>query len=258
MSQIPELKIERQTHLFLLTLIGAVVAFVVWSFFGRLDVVSFAVGDVVPSSQVKTVQHLEGGIIADIMVREGDRVKSGQPLVALESTASGADVQELNVRIVSLVSDVARLEAEISGGEIMFPDGFADEHPASARQALGLFEHRRAQFENDIAGQDSLINQRLRERDEIDARLANTKSKLRLIQEQVSISNELLKDELTNRMLHLNLLKEVANLKGMMSEDNAALNRLAAAIEQERLKKVASKAVFASMPARNWMKNADP
>ncbi|MBL4615913.1 MAG: HlyD family type I secretion periplasmic adaptor subunit [Magnetovibrio sp.] len=237
MTPTPDLKIERQTHMFLLTLITMVVAFVVWSFFGRLDVVSFAVGNVVPSTQVKTVQHLEGGIIADIMVREGDRVKAGQPLVTLESTASGADVQELNVRIVSLISDVARFEAEISGGEIVFPAGFAEKNPTTAHQARALFENRRDQFVIDIAGQNVLINQRLRERDEIYARLDNTKSKLRLIQEQVSISNELLKDELTNRMLHLNLLKEVANLKGMVSEDNAALNRLAAAIEQERLKK---------------------
>lgn len=237
MNAMPELQLKRETHLFLLTLVGAVLAFGVWSVFGRLDVVSFAVGEVVPSSQVKTVQHLEGGIVGAIMVREGDRVKTGQPLVALESTASGADVQELTVRIVSLTADVARLEAEITGQDLTFPEGFEEENPDVARQSRGLFDHRRAQFDNDVAAQDALINQRLRESDEIKARMANTKSKLKLHKEQVSISEELLKDDLTNRMLHLNLLKEVANLEGMISEDTAALNRLDAAIEQERLKK---------------------
>jgi len=236
MSEHGELNIQRETHIFLLTLIGAVFIFVVWSMVGRLDVVSFAVGDVVPSSQVKTVQHLEGGIVADIMVREGDRVKAGQPLVVLESTASGADYQELNVRIMSLIADIARLEAETRGDEIVFTDGFENEHPALARQTRALFDNRRVQFKNDMAAQNALINQRLRESDEISARLTNTRQKLTLLQEQVAISEDLLKDDLTNRMLHLNLLKEVANLDGMISEDTAALSRLAAAIEEERLK----------------------
>lgn len=237
MSTKPELDISRQTHLFLFTLIGAVVAFSVWAVVGRLDVVSFAVGDVVPSSQVKTVQHLEGGIVAAIMVREGDRVKAGQPLVAMESTSSGADVEELKVRMASLTADVARLEAEVSGGDIAFPDGFVDANVGLARQTRALFSSRRVQFENDMASQTALMNQRLRESDEIKARLANTREKLKLLQEQVAISIELLKDDLTNRMLHLNLLKEVANLDGMISEDKAALNRLASAYEQERLNK---------------------
>jgi len=237
MSDKPELNIGKETHLFLLTLIGALVAFVIWSMVGRLDVVSFAVGNVVPSSQVKTVQHLEGGIVADIMVREGDRVKLGEPLLALESTASGADVQELNVRIISLIADVARLEAEVGGTEIAFPDGFTQDHPVLAQQTTAMFDNRRTQFINDMATQDALMTQRLRESDEIRARLANTRQKLKLLKEQVAISEELLKDDLTNRMLHLNLLKEVANLDGMISEDKAALNRLASAYEQERLNK---------------------
>ncbi|MCW8917111.1 MAG: HlyD family type I secretion periplasmic adaptor subunit [Magnetovibrio sp.] len=233
----PPVDIRTQTHMFLLTLIGVVSLFLIWSFVGRLDVVSFAIGEVVPSSQVKTVQHLEGGIVADIMVREGDRVKAGQPLVTLEATASGADVQELTVRIASLIADVARLEAEVSGGDMVFPEGFEADNPNMARQARALFDNRRLQFENDMAGQLSLIEQRRNEGAEIDARLANSREKLKLLKEQVGISEELLKEDLTNRMLHLNLLKEVANLDGLISEDSAALNRLAAAINQEHINK---------------------
>ncbi|MEG3619734.1 HlyD family type I secretion periplasmic adaptor subunit [Magnetovibrio sp. PR-2] len=233
----PELDISRETHLFLITMIGAFFLFFIWSFVGRLDVVSFAQGEVVPSSQVKTVQHLEGGIIADILVREGDRVKAGQPLVALEATASGADVQELSVRMTALIADIARLQAEVDNTEIVFPEGFEAEHSIAARQAVAMYDNRKRQFENDLAGQVALIEQRLNESGEIQARLANTREKLTLLQEQVAISEDLLKDDLTNRMLHLNLLKEVANLEGMISEDTSAEKRLAAAIEQERLSK---------------------
>jgi len=232
-----KLDISKQTHLFFLTLVALALAFATWASVGRLDVVSFATGSVVPSSQVKTVQHLEGGIISDILVREGDRVARGQPLMTLESTASDADVQELSVRIISLQADVARLEAEVSGKGIVFDPDFAKENRDVVAQTTALFENRRVQFANDVATQTAMINQRLRESDEIRARLANTRQKLKLLQEQIAISTELMKDNLTNRMLHLNLLKEAANLDGTISEDNAALERLAAAYEQERLSK---------------------
>ena len=100
------------THLFIVLCAGLVISFLVWAHLGKIDIVSSAMGEVVPSSQVKSVQNLEGGIVRQFLVREGDRVKGGQPLVILESTASGADVQELEVRIASHKVDIARLEAE--------------------------------------------------------------------------------------------------------------------------------------------------
>jgi len=234
--KIPALAIEKQTHMFLIALVAMVVAFFVWTMVGRLDVVSFAMGEVVPSSQVKSVQHFEGGIVSEIPVREGDRIKAGQTLMVLESTASGADVDELDVRISALTADVARLSADMVGADaIEFPVGFVEANPQLADQVTKLFNSRRQQLENDLDVQRSLVNQRKREGDEISARLANTREKAKLLNEQVKISEGLLKDDLTNRMLHLNLLKEAANLNGMLSEDGAAMARLQAAIEQETL-----------------------
>ena len=69
------------THVFLLSCVALVVTFFAWSAIGKLEEVSAATGEVVPSSQLKTVQHLEGGIVRQILVREGDKVKQGQALV---------------------------------------------------------------------------------------------------------------------------------------------------------------------------------
>ena len=59
----------------------ATTVFIFWAALGTLDIVSMATGEVVPASQVKTVQHLEGGIVSFIHVKEGDFVQLGQPLV---------------------------------------------------------------------------------------------------------------------------------------------------------------------------------
>ena len=86
-------------HVFLLLVLGAVAAFGAWAWFGRLDVVAVAQGEVIPSTQVKSVQHLEGGIVREILVKEGARVARGQPLVELEPERSGADVAEIKARL---------------------------------------------------------------------------------------------------------------------------------------------------------------
>ena len=84
-------------------------------------------------------------------------------------------------------------------------------------------------IKNQLAGQREQIAQQARKIDEISARLKNNRHQLTLLDEQISISKELLKERLSNRMQHLNLLKESARLKGRIGEDMAGLKRAQAA-----------------------------
>ena len=224
------------THLFIMLCAGLVIAFLVWAHLGKIDIVSSAMGEVVPSSQVKSVQNLEGGIVREFLVREGDRVKSGQPLVILESTASGADVQELEARIASHRVDIARLDEELSDAPVpKISDDLILNHLDLVQQAYEMFKTRRSRAKNELSGYRELANQRLQEIAEISARLGNERERLTLLREQISISEELMKSDLTNRMLHLNLLKEASDLKGRIGEDGAALNRAKAAFSEAKV-----------------------
>lgn len=221
---------ERATHMFFGLCAGLVVAFFAWSAIGRLDVVSAALGEVIPSSQVKSVQHLEGGIVREILVREGDRVKQGQPMVALEPVASGADVEELRVRVSSLRAEIARLESEAKGLPApQFPDDLRRDHPELIAQATAFFKTRKNRLESQLAGQREEIQQQGRTIEEVSARLRNNRQRLKLLAEQIGISEALMKDQLTNRLQHLDLLKEASTLKGKIDEDVAGLERARAA-----------------------------
>ncbi|HJO74937.1 MAG TPA: HlyD family type I secretion periplasmic adaptor subunit [Rhodospirillales bacterium] len=179
-----------------------------------------------PSTQVKKIQHLEGGIVRKILVREGDTVKQGQPMVNLEPVSSGADVNELNVRVTSLRAEILRLNAEASGDKaLVFPDDFKRANPNLVREAAAYFKTRMSRMTNQIAGQREQIAQQKQKIDEVIARLNNNRNQLGLLNEQIKISNELLKEQLSNRMQHLNLLKEAARLKGRIDEDGAVLKR---------------------------------
>lgn len=222
-------------RLFILCGTGLVFGFLAWASLGRLDVVARAGGEVIPWSQVKSVQHLEGGIVSEIMVREGDRVRLNQPLVALQSTSADTQVGELAVRLTSLKLDILRLQAEASGvAELALPAEITRSHPDEARQARSLFQSRRERYLNALSSQEQAIAQREQALNEIAARLRNTRNSLKLIEEQVGISEDLLKDQLTNRYNHLALLRDQSALRSRIEEDSASVRKAELAISEAK------------------------
>ncbi len=225
----------RATHLFFGLCVTICVGFLIWAFFGVLDIVSVAVGEVIPSSQVKTVQHLEGGIVREIMVREGENVKKGQPLVTLETTTSGADLGELRVKATSLKIEAARLEAEIDGlDEPVFPEELKKTYPGLIDQAKNLFEARKTRRRSQLAAKEQAVIQRREQIREISGRLVNTKEGLRLQNKQIDINKKLFKNKLITRYVQLDFLKEASRLKGLVDADEAGLKRAWAALNEAK------------------------
>ena len=218
-------------------MIGAVVVGFLWAAVRPLDLVSSAMGEVAPSSQVKQVQHLEGGIVRAFLVKEGDRVALDQPLLELEAAGSDADVQELEVRIASLTSEVAWLEAATANAEdVTFPEGFEAQYPDLAESARSALHSYRQRLENQVATQQETIAQRSEEKNQLRARITNNQRQLTTVREQLAIATDLLKDELISKLKYLDLKRESAALDGKVSEDTLALKGLEAAEREATLR----------------------
>jgi len=229
----PSEQIPKTTHSTFFLCVLMVAAFGVWSSLGTLDIVSMATGEVTPSTQVKTIQHLEGGIIREILVHEGGSVKAGQSLIVLEPAVSGADVAELNVRLRSLQSDIAQLEALAAGQDApVFSDKLAKEFPNLVKHAFERFKTRKKRHQNELRQQDQSVLQRKQEITEISTRISGSRKSLKLINEQIGISEELLKSNLTNRFRHLDLLKEARRLRSGVDTDLASLARAKSALKE--------------------------
>ena len=226
-----------QVHLFFLLLTAACVSFALWAMIGKLDIVSRANGKVVPSSRVKHIQHLEGGIVSEIKVREGEAVENGQVLAVLEQIATGADVDELQSRIIALQFDVHRLEAENNRQEkLIIPAELADEHPQLVRQHQNLFQSRQSQYQSEIAAQKAQINQKEQDINLIKARLESEKASLTLLKKQLAISEDLLSENLTTEYKHLVLKREATDLNSQIEQDRTAIERAESAAQQARRK----------------------
>lgn len=203
-----------------------------WAAFFTLDVVSIAQGEVIPGDKVQNVQHLEGGVIRNVLVKEGQLVQQGQALVELESTSSGASVAELGLKLASLKADLYRLQAEADKSDVLvLPDdhGLSDE---LFQQASALLQNNRQQLQNEVDVQQEEIIRRKQALSKIHARIRNQKQRLQLLEEQVAISQELVDQEIASRYEHINLLKEASSLRSQIAEDEEAVVGAQAEINQ--------------------------
>ncbi len=118
---------------------------VVWAWFGVLDEVSTGTGKVIPSSRDQVLQSLEGGILTELYVHEGDQVKAGQVVARLDATRSESNVGESAARYRAALAAAARLKAEVNDQPLTFPaelNAFPDLIASETR----LYKTRRAQL----------------------------------------------------------------------------------------------------------------
>ena len=205
-----------------------------WSFFFRLDIASHSMGDVTSTGHTKIVQHLEGGIVRRILVKEGQVVKQGEPLAEVERGAAEADMRELEAQIGALEIKALRLEAQLNNqSTFKVSPELAARFPDQVDTARALLRAQRSRVGSSYEAQFEKISQRDEERAELMARRSHIDSKLKLLMQQIEISQRLLSEGLTNRYEHLNLLKEEELARGTLKETEASLKRVAAAQRQE-------------------------
>ena len=230
-------QIKSATHLFFLLLLAMCAAFVTWAYCGTLDVVAMAEGEVVPSGRVKQVQHFEGGIIREIKVREGDEVDAGQPLVALERIRSVASHEEIKMRIDALRVDVIRLQSQAEGKkQLVFSPEMEKEFPRLTTEAQALFRARTQSHQSTMAKLTTMIRQKEQRIKTIEAQLQNKLERLPLMQEEKDLSQELLKDNLTTRIKHIDILKRLKEIEGKIANDKSSLKEARHALVETREK----------------------
>jgi membrane fusion protein, adhesin transport system len=136
---------HRGRHGIVLTVLAAAfVAFVAWASLFQVDEVARAGGEVITGSRVQVIQSVDGGVLKELLVREGDRVEPGQVMARLDQTRFASSVGEINARLFALRAKVARLRAEVVGQtELMFPDRLQERAPEITQVELALFEQRR-------------------------------------------------------------------------------------------------------------------
>jgi adhesin transport system membrane fusion protein len=216
----------------------------VWSFFAELEQVSIAMGEVVPQSKLKVIQHLEGGMIQKLFVQEGDVVKEGAPLLQLELAVTSINKDELQVRLDSFVLQRARLQSEAFGKPLDFPAAESQRRPELVRTERETFEARTREYNAVVTGLNEQVRQRELAVAEFQATKRSKQADLALARERLAISEKLVKDALTPRLEHLRQQSEVEKLDGELSTLEQSIPRAIAALGEAREKSREERAKF--------------
>ena len=205
-----------------------------WSVFAQLDEVTVTNGEVVPEGKVKVIQHLEGGIIREIHVQEGQMVKESAPLVQLDLAVTSINRDELQVRIDGLVLARARLLAEATGQPLAFPADESRRQPRLLEAEKRNYEARQRALESAVSVLEQQLRQKGLEVQELVSKQRSASSNLKLSRERFNMSADLLRSGLTSRMDHVQLQREVETLEGDLATLASTLPRSESAMAEAR------------------------
>ncbi|MEM9710553.1 MAG: HlyD family type I secretion periplasmic adaptor subunit [Pseudomonadota bacterium] len=213
-------KIVSRSHLFFVLLIGgALSGFGLWSQGTQIDIVTRGSGQVVPKLQNQFVQHLEGGIVSEILVTEGQLVAAGDVLMRISDSFSEAEFLRTSQQLISARAELARLDAETaSSSSVTFPDDLRLASPAAVEDQAVLFERRRLNIEQRILVlEDQLRRTELKKR-EMEAKLENTRREFELMNERVSNLGALAQSGATSRNELLRNQLDLQEIRSRLSD----------------------------------------
>ena len=234
-AEVTAARIQGPRAVAILLLFGVVlffVAAVAWAWWAEIDEVTRGQGTVIPSSQVQVIQNLEGGILKEILVREGEMVEAGQILLRIDDTGFAASLGEQQAARYSLMGQMARLTAESEGGALEFPPELMAEARQLAVNERKLFNARRADLKSQLGILRQQMDQRKQELTELRGQLKQNRSGLVLLEEELQMTEPLVRNGVVPKINLLRLRREVNDLEGLIQSTILALPRAKSAVQE--------------------------
>lgn len=220
---------------FVAVTVSACVLFLLWASIAKVDVIVRTEGRIVPAGKSQIIQHLEGGIVRNILVHEGQKVTAGQALLELSDVQVKSSLDQEQSKSTTLRGREARLIAESSGsGAINFPKDIQD--PDVRRAETLAFEARRARVSDEVRVLRDQNAQKRGEISEAESRRRNLSSELEVAQQQYKVIENLKRNGAASNLELLDSQSRVQRLTSQISEAEAAIPRLKAAMAETESK----------------------
>lgn len=214
---------------------------VVWAYFAQIDEVAKGDGKVIPSQQLQVLQSYDGGIVQDILVREGERVSKGQVLLRVDPTRYISSLEENTTQFAALAAKVQRLSALTQGTQLRFGKKLLSQAPVIVENERKLYNSNLAELDEVAAGSDTRIMQRRQDVEEERASLSQYEDVLTLSEKELAFTKPLLASGAVSEIEVLRLERQIVELKANIKKSKVAIARGLNAIEEEVIKKEESR-----------------
>lgn len=233
---------EKRGRRHLLWLATLLILLLAWAYWAAVDRVVRAEGRFIASNRAQLVQHLEGGIVREILVREGQTVKAGDVLLTLSDVQASNSVQQGENRIDALLAQLARLTAEANGSAVIAFDDTVSEKQKQLEKAAFSDRNEKLRLEQSAIRQ--VIGQRQAELSEAQMRLQNLSSEVEVSRRQLGVMEGLYKKGAASQLEWLDAQGRFQRLTTSQGEVSGSIPRLQAAIAEQNARLNESTARF--------------
>lgn len=199
--------------------------FLLWATFAKLDQVTRGSGKVIPSKNLQIVQNLEGGIVREILVTQGQPVKKDEVLLRMDATQFSAQFAKEKEGYNALVAKITRLQAEVNGSNLQFPPGLYRVAPDIVAAEGSLFQARIAELNAGISVAQSRLDQARQALNEAQVRAQTAAQAKAQANEELEMIAPLVEKGIEPRI-------ELVRAKGKLSEAQGAASAAASATQQ--------------------------
>ena len=214
-----------------------VIAAIGWMHWAKIDVVIRGAGKVTPASQVQNIQSLEGGIISEILVVEGQTVKAGQSLIKISDIAFSSSFEENRLLYLELLARSSRLTAEAFGRAFKPEAEVNKDAPYLVKSEKSLFESNQLQLKETLSGLEEKISQQKSTLLEAESKQRQLTKSLDLVKREIKIKRPLKDRGIISEVEFLQLLQREAEFEGEIEAAKLSVPRIKSTIEEARFNK---------------------
>jgi adhesin transport system membrane fusion protein len=219
----------------LIAVAALLVLFTVWAGMVRIEELAVAPGQVVPSGKVKVVQHLEGGVVARLLIAEGERVEPDQVLVVMDAAQAMAEWEQMKAREAGLLVRMERLRATVDGREPDF-SAFAGRYPDLVSEQRKVWAGQRQTTASALAVVEAQVAQRHKELKQLADSLEVARQHMVITGEQLGIREKGVAAGIVSRQIYLETKRAFVTAEGEVAriEEQIRLSRDALSETEQR------------------------
>lgn len=191
-----------------------IILFFVWAYQAEIEEVTRGMGKVIPSQQIQVIQNLEGGILAEIYVHEGQIVEKNQLLLRIDETRFTAPYRESRLQYLALLSKIARLQAETNEIPFTAPQEVLDEKPELATREQELYDTRQQELTTTLDILQEQATQQTQQVNELKAKLQELTRTYDLLKKELGLTKGLIEEGAVSEVEVLRLERQASQMRG--------------------------------------------
>ena len=235
-----------KAKLLLYTILAILLAGLAWAWLAKVDEITRGQGRVIPSRQLQVIQSLDGGIVSAILVKEGDLVKIGMPLIKIDETRAISSLRENKSQYLALLARQSRLQALAEGTAFNPPAEIKAEAPQVYEQEYALYTNSRDELDSIISIARDQMVQREKELIEIQFKKELAEKTYESANKELTANKPLLASGAVSEIDILKLEREVTRARGEIDQARAQLSRISVSINEAKRKITESEQTFRS------------